>query len=471
MADEKDKLQAEAMEALTTEQTKSQRHRGFTMQAVVGNDSILTVPSIPSGTYNLYRLMSKQPTMAIAYVTAIAPIKTAEWGVTADKNAPAGAEDFIKMQVDKVWDSYIDHAVSALKFGWAPFEPIFQAERVEGTMRIVCERLKPLLVDKSKLLEEQGTGKLIGIVQDDSTKIIGPKALWFSNDPTPENPYGSSRYEASRTTAYPFWNDAASKMGMYGGKVAGIQPMVEYPEGDSIDQNGTTQANYTIAKTILEALTRGKGVAMPSTLAKFAEMLAHSGVDITDMRAWHIGFLEAKGKHGMDFIAMLKYWDSNMLRSWFVPERAVTEGQFGTKAEAEAHALIAVVVALIVLGNMITKLNEGFVDWLLEFNFGKDARGTVKVDRRSVNPEAIILAGEIITAILTNPQNTDIAVSSLNFSELFDMVGIPKISKDADLNKLIDGIEPVGEPDELGTGFNKPEKKENENKDDKKNEE
>jgi hypothetical protein len=54
-----------------------------------------------------------------------------------------------------------------------------------------------------------------------------------------------------------------------------------------------------------------------------------------------------------------------MLRGWLVPVRAVAEGHFGTKAEAESHADMAVAIAQHDMFDLLRAFNENVVDPLL----------------------------------------------------------------------------------------------------------
>jgi hypothetical protein len=66
-----------------------------------------------------------------------------------------------------------------------------------------------------------------------------------------------------------------------------------------------------------------------------------------------------------------KYLDSLKARGFGFPERAILEGQFGTKAEAEAHADFAIDNLEMTHRELLTIKNRQVVNVLLELNHGE----------------------------------------------------------------------------------------------------
>ena len=149
-----------------------------------------------------------------------------------------------------------------------------------------------------------------------------------------------------------------------------MTPVITYPEGTGKDAYGADQPNHVLAWQVLQNLGRGNGVAMPNRLAPWAEEWAMRGVDPVQLAAWQIKFMESSEEHGNDFVAQMQHKETLMLRGWLVPERAVAEGHFGTKAEAESHADMAVAIAQHDMFDLLRAFNENVVDPLLALNFG-----------------------------------------------------------------------------------------------------
>ncbi|HPS52800.1 MAG TPA: hypothetical protein PLK08_04530, partial [Phycisphaerae bacterium] len=220
-------------------------------------------------------------------------------------------------------------------------------------------------------------------------------------------------------------------------KVAGVIPMIEYPPGESLDQNGNLKTNYELAAMILANLGKGNGVAMPNVLAKYAEDLARQGVDISQLKAWMISFLEVQGSHGDMFEKLMRHRESLMMRGWLVPERTATEGQHGTNAEAVTHGELSLVVADQTLLEMLQAVNWHLVNPLLRTNFGQQAENKVWISRSGLDPEQKAFLRNIMQSILTNPANVDLFTTMLDVDAMLDDTGLPKGSDIGNLAKDI----------------------------------
>lgn len=389
--------------------------------------------STAPGTYLTYRQMRGNPTIAIARAAATAPIRAAEISVEGPEATDEQVE-FIESVIRPLWPRFVRDAMFAIDFGWQPFERIYGAE--DGYL--VLKKLKPLAVDLSMVRVDEATGSFAGIINGNA-HLDASKAFAWTYDQEYDGYYGRARHENIRGVWWA-WCELLRKEGQYVSKVAGVLPIVTYPDGAGIDANGRKVSNETLATTVLGNLGRGNGVAMPNRLAEWAGDMLRGGMDVSQFAAWQIKFLEPQGQHGADLIAQMQHKEALMLRGWLVPERAVTEGHFGTRAEASEHADMAVSIAQHDLFDLLRCVNEDIVDPLLALNFGPRARGTVSVTASPLIDDKAMLARRVVEAVLTNPANLDMIATVVDLDTMIEHQGLPMtgvgIGEAKDTNQL-----------------------------------
>jgi hypothetical protein len=373
------------------------------------------------GTYKVYRVMRANPTIALARAVATAPIRLASWTVeTKEENEEI--VKFIETEMKKHWRSFIKDILFALDYGWTPFEKVWEMNP-EG--KWVYKKLKPLLVDKTKIILDADTG-IFGGLQNASVKLLPEKCFVYSYDMEAGNYYGRSRHENIRGNVWTHWNGAIEKYGQYLTKVSGIIPMIQYPEGISTGAGGADIDNFDIATKVLQNLGSGNGITMPNTLVKWAEDAVKSGMNVSELKAWIITFLETKGNHGSQFVETFKHLESLMMRGWLVPERAATEGRFGTKAESAVQGEIGVTIADLLYEEILEAINWHIINPLLVYNFGVEYENKVYLTRAGPDPRTRELLSKIMEKILTAPANTDLAMEWLNIDSMIDSLSLPK---------------------------------------------
>lgn len=409
------------------EETKGQYPAGV---ASLMSDGLFTGFNMAvTGTYKTYRNMRKNPTVALARMMATAPIRTAKYGLVAVDGTPQERIDFIEDQMKSHWPELIHNLMYAIDYGWAPFEKIWM---VNSKGKYVYRKIKPLLVDKTIPIVDKITGTFKGLKQN-QVRLSAEKSFVYTYDKEAGNIFGRSRHENIRETAWNHWQQISERRGQWGKKVAGVTPIVEYPIGKSENEAGELKSNFDLAKAVLAKLGQGDGVAMPNTMAKFAGDLARSGIDLGKLKAWHIMFLETKGLHGREFTNSLKHLESLIMRGWLVPERAGTEGQSGTKAEAEVHGGVALTIADLVFADILKNVNWYLVNPLLVYNYGREAENTIWLERGELDPLMRAFYRELVKAVLTHPQNYDLLESWIDIDTLVTKVGLPKTKTKIDV--------------------------------------
>lgn len=392
------------------------------------------------GTYETYRKMRLDPTVALAKAVALGPIKAAKWSVEARDDAPEAAVDLINRSLVPKIPALIRDMAFGVEYGWAPFEKVWQTGP-DGSVDL--KALKPLLVDHTEIMLDSATGELAG-VKNFGVELSSRYAFVYSHERECGDYYGRSRHENIRETAWRPWLDTLEKMGKYIKKAAGVTVVVRYPVGAE-DIDGQKMDNADIAMQLLRNLQNAQGITMPQITASWAQNLANSGVDPEKLTAWKLDFLEPKSDHSGGFVNMLRYFDSLKLRGWLVPERVAIEGQHGTLAESGAHADVALSVAEETLRDMAAQINVGVVDDLLEMNFGRALRGCVELVPEPLADDSRAFFREITSAIITNPAAYDTAALILDVDAVLDVAGMPKAQEVVDTAQIPQADQP-GQP-------------------------
>lgn len=398
--------------------------------------------SIGRGDYDTYRLMNRDPTLALARAMAKLPIMGATHSFEADDGVPDLVVETVQHAVDELWTDILETLLWALEYGWKSAELIWE-KTADG---VVPVRVKPLAVDDTVILVDEKTGSFAG-VQQGAAKLAWGKMLYYGNEVEDQEYYGISRHENVRSLVWGPWKDLMKRMHTYFEKGSGVIPIVRYPLGKGKDAQGANDTNFKRAYSLINDLTRAKGVCFPSEVAaSMADFAVRTGAKIADVAAWSIEFLEAKAGHGEEFAGAARYYDSLKMRGWLVPERAGIEGQMGTKAEAEAHGDVGVGTAEQTHNGICRAVNRQLIDPILSWNFGVGMRGAVRIKPAPLVDDAKSLVRDIVKALLTNPSAIDLLQTKADLDAMFDLAGVPKLQEVLDFTP--DGRPALDAPDQ-----------------------
>jgi hypothetical protein len=398
------------------QETKAQFHSGVSATGADFKGYNIDV----ARSYSVYREMRENPTVALARIVATAPIRQAEWTVSGDNGAKDEWIEFIDTQFKRIWNRLIKAHLYALDYGWAPFEVIWRTDR--GKWEIGS--MKHLLVDITDIQIDEYNG-FAGLKQNDVELDI-MKSYLFTHDGEAGNLYGRSRHENIRSTAYRDWKGVSKRAEQFFGKIAGVVPICQYPEGKSQDETGSEIDNFEHARKILANLGKGNGVAMPDVFSKYADEFARAGVDISKLQAWKLDFLADPGSHGTEFVDKLKHSESLMMRGWLVPERVALEGSHGTLAESGQHTDTALMVADMLMQDIVDSINDGLVNKLLTVNFGDSAVDTVKIEQSGISSADKSYFRALVDRLFSQSITPDFVVEVVELDQLLDMAGVPK---------------------------------------------
>lgn len=387
-------------------------------------------------TYETYRRIRRQPTVALARALTIAPVVASEWSVEADDDADDTWVKFIKDQVVKHRELLIRTALEAeCDYGWSPWEMVLENAEYDGSTRIVVKKFKPLLVDITDILIVAEDGEFDGFRQPppygkvDYAEVPLANALLVNFNVEGNNWYGQPLLENIRST-YHDWNDANAGAKRYDKKIAGSIWVVYYPPGKS-KLAGVETANETIAQNILNALESSGSVAIPRRVLDDMTTLQQQNPD------WDVVLKEGSPKQG-SFIERMSYCDKLFVRGLLTPERAILEGNFGTRAESAVHTDAAMTNRDNTHKKVTAQVNEQAVDRLLEWNFGPEAKGTVRLVAAPLLDTKVEFFRTIYQALLANPASFQKMFEEIDADALMDTTGVPRIQEVA-------GMEPGDE--------------------------
>jgi hypothetical protein len=413
------------------------------VQAVTGNlvpgiapcvDSAgfdVCLPGLPSpipGTYATYRRMLRDPSIGLARFVAIAPILTAGWSFEADDDVPDDVVSFIQDQLEDRRAALLADAVRALDYGWSCFETVYAIE----DSRLILRKVKPLLVDITQIKIVQQTGEFAGYLNT-GAEIPPEKCLHIAFDSEAGDLHGRPLLENAREV-WGWWRDANDGAARYDRKVAGVFPVIHYPLGQSRDSTGKVVDNFEIGKRTATNLVAGKAILLPNENADPAP----GAQGKNDKPRWIVELLEDKGSRQPGFIDRLRYLDSLKFRSYHVPERAAAEGQFGTKAEAQAHGDLVLINAELFHQQIAHAISRQIIDTLILFNFGPQHVGKVSITPQPIVDDVANMVRQIVQAVLTS--STDVLLSTVDFDAMLDLVGLPKVQEILDQQAMVDRL-------------------------------
>lgn len=385
-----------------------------------------------TGIYKNYRLMTLHPTIALCRAATRAVMKSAEWTVEADEDAPDGALDMIQETIVRNRMRWMNDMYRAIDFGNQPFEKIWGYDPDHGT---VITDLKPLLPDITTVSVDAG-GKIVALCNGSAT--LGPeKFFYLLYDAEAGNYFGQSRLENIRTSGFRAWMETVERLGQYMTKIAGAMPIVSYPPGQVTDKDGNTKDSFDVAKSIIASIQSGLGVAAPKIYDADIAALIATNPEAAKALAWGIDMLEAKVDHAAAFNNVLERAETWCAQGYLWPARSILEGQFGTKAEAGAHQEIGIKIAEQDLGDIIVQVNAQLVDDMVFANYGPQAVGKVWISAASLDDDTISFMRTFVEGILGNASNADLALATLDFDAMIDKTGLPKNKTTVDPTSMV----------------------------------
>lgn len=409
------------LETVTTDQEKTRRQT-----TIASDEELLGQDSKLSGTYYAkVREVRKHPTVKIARQLCVAPLLTSDWGYEATDEAPPDALEFIRNAINPIKNHLLRTSLfGCMDFGFQPYEKVFTLD--PATNKITYKKLKPLLQDNTKILVELTTGAFTGLRQETepivSLELHESLLVYFDVEGT--NWYGTPIMDAV-LLPYEWWSYANDSNIRFDRKIAGAHWLIQYPPG-ATEIDGVKTDNFELARKMLVSLQSSGGIVVPKAVASLVDGMNTAG----DKDLWNISIVGAYPTSNISFLDRLKYCDSLMARAFGLPERAILEGQFGTKAEAEAHADFAIANMELRHREMVQIYNWHCVNQLLRLNWGPQYENTVKITTAPIVGLALQYLRSIYQQFIMSPMGGAEA-ENIDFQNIRDQLEVPTLSLEA----------------------------------------
>jgi hypothetical protein len=378
--------------------------------------------TVGSSDFAKFRTMRKDPTIALCRVFAAAPILASTWQVEGDD---PHQKEFIEDQFQTLRTPLLRTALfGQFDFGWKAYELVYGQRDFEfsdgTTQRLnVIQQVRPLKNDDTLARYDKDSGDFIGFSTVDrysGTKIYidAEHSLFINFDDEGLGDYAQGTM-AIVESIYDAWEEANDVAGRYDKKMAGMYLVVYYPVGKT-SFNAVETDNAEIAQAIIAALKGSGSVSIPVEVQDIVTDLQKTNT------AWKIEFLDPGSKQA-SFVDRQKYLDALKARAAGLPERAILEGEFGTKAEAGIHASAALLTIHLKHENITELLNLGPVNQLLEANWG--TRGTAWLKAMPLTDEKAGIFKEIFMKLLDDPSGGPDVFDAIDAEQLADAIGLP----------------------------------------------
>lgn len=378
------------------------------------------------GSVRRYAQLRQHPTVVIARTASSAPILSADQPTLETEGLPERVQAEAWDLIERTYWQFIRHAITAWDFGYASWELCW--EERDGAL-VIC-RAKPLnAVNTEPQVDD--TGEFAGLKQG-RDEIPLMQAAHYANDPYADNLFGESRFEGRVIRRiFHAWDQVLDRIVAYTTKVAGVVPIIYFSsQGNIRNSAGQEISAAEAAQQVLKSLATGKGVSIPSDLPPAIEQLLRmtSGAGsfpVEMLRAWSIQFLEVKGDHTSGMLDVARQLDRWILRAYSVPERAVTEGDTGTKAEAATHADLVLVKGQDQLTLMTATYRDQVLRKQIALNHGAAVANRVVLHAPIISDEMKAMMQRVTEKLLTTPATLALVEPIVDTQRLIEQAGVP----------------------------------------------
>lgn len=385
----------------------------ITVSQVLGGEGQTELSKTLPKSYATYRTIRKDPTVALARALSMAPVIAAEWGVESAKDINPDWVDLIDQIYMPMREPLLDSAMSGgIDFGWQGFEQVFDLR--DGQTHLV--KLKPLLQDMTDILVDAANGAFAGYKQEQVTvPVENCLHVPFRYEGTDWT--GNSLLENVRGS-YNSWVKVSDGARRYDEKVAGSHWIIYYPYGSSVF-DGVLTENKVIARGILNTLESSGGVTIPRSVVEQIEEMHKEEL------GWKIELLGDGVPKQYSFTARLEYLDKLKVRGLLMPERAILEGKFGTKAEAGQHADLALTQMELTHRHITRFVNWHSVNRILVQNFGEEAENKVWLTTAPLSEDKLAFVREVYIEFLKSKVTVPTEHIALDIETVRKTLGLP----------------------------------------------
>ncbi len=378
----------------------------------------------------MFKEMLEDPTIRLAVDVITAMLKKIPWTVEGVDTEYCTR---IWQQIENHREQIIQSALRGyLRNGWRAFEVVYKLVGSEYEIA----GLKPLKADLTEPLAYEDTGEFAGvenrsvdgreIVEIDEQHVL---FINFDNECCGELGDPLLRVALGPHMKWTKCDEGAQR---YDAKVAGGFLFIKYPVGVTpfADNGGADTDNSLIMAAVAKQFEAAGFGGVP------VKVDPDTG-EVIDV-GWSVEHIAAGGGLQPNFVAREKYLDALKLRAFGIPERSATEGTFGTKAESEAHADIAVLINTDRLGYIVSCIHNQIVRRMNIANRG-DANAA-RLIMGKLDPADRELFSAIFTSLMTDPVFGEQIASQVDVPLLLDKLNVPTKIQDGGLTSDLDPL-------------------------------
>ncbi len=342
--------------------------------------------SLMCGTYPTYRMMRGHPTIALALSIILSPIIASAWEVDADEDADQRA-------IDWVYDNIIVHRQCIVRHGaravWLSNQPFEIVWGMDGGVYTI-EKFKPLLNDITQILEDKKGN--FGGLRNNGEELHPNNAMLIVHDDAPGEPYGRSRLENCRDSAWLPWLNTARRSDILDQRVSDILPYAVVPPGSFEDEVTGDVVNY--AEEALKALSalRDGDYAVLQSLGFSADDINQRPelAKISQVTLDTIDFGN-RGASQASILDKLAYYDKLCFRGLLRSERTGMEADTaGSRADSEQHTATGVNDSELIDDDIAAAVNLGPINTGLRLNFPGQAGAPGKPGKVRIKPAPLV---------------------------------------------------------------------------------
>jgi hypothetical protein len=380
--------------------------------------------------FDKLRAMRRDPTIALARETAVAPIVASPWTVETTDNQ---VSEEIKVAVERYLLPFRQRwmrctLLGEIDFGWRAYEKVFIPVRDTqlGRAIVTPSRIKALLCDNT-WARYNDEGDFDGLLHSDPNgrgwvHIDYGHSLFANFDDDGLGNYNEPRL-ARAEDSYDDWlitNEAAKR---FDEKIAGAIWVIHYPEGKQAKYKELTNVdNRAVAQDLAYQIKASGHLVIPSRLlASVNEQIENFG-----QAGWKIELIESSDKQA-GFIERMDHLDKRKIRAIGVLERAITEGVYGTKAEAESHINLMLLNMQLKHEDLTDYFNREVVDQFTYLNWG--VVSAVKFIAHPLADSKRELLTALFTQLLANPDTSLEITQSVSVQQLMKELKVPMLSE------------------------------------------
>jgi hypothetical protein len=359
----------------------------------------------------IYDEMRKSDGTVRAAVQAVTlPIRAAEWFVTpaSEEGEDVLIHDFVTQALfespEFTFDDFLRQALLSLPFGVMVFEKVFGTRDVEGSTRIVWEKLAPRL---PKSIQKWAIAdKSFGITQQKSdgsvAEIPGEKLIVFVHEKEGENWWGVSILRAAykhwfiKNTIYKIDAIAFERQGL------GV-PYVKLPEG-------ATESDRSKAETILKNLR------------------ANSQAFIIEPHDYEIGFKDMQADKTRDPQNSIAHHNREIMKcvlaQFLELGQSSSSGSGGSRALSEDHSALFLQSIESIARSFASVMNKHIKE-LVDLNFD-DVKEYPKLDFEGITSANV---EEIASAYQTLTGSGAVTAQDADETYFRELLGLPELDE------------------------------------------